>query len=100
MLEIPGIFGVNCRCTARAYVCRKNESTTPTPHPESAKADFTFFLRLELLYSILLTRNVVVGGGRFLHCLENFTLVNEPLIAPHHLVMIIINSNLVVHIIK
>ena len=72
----------------------------PPPPPESAKADFTSFLRLELLYSILLTRNVVVGGGRFLHCLENFTLVNKPLIAPHHLVMFIINSNLVVHIIK
>ena len=27
VLEIPDIFGVNGRCWALAYVCRKNEST-------------------------------------------------------------------------
>ena len=32
VLEIPDIFlGVNGRCWARAYVCRKNESPPPPP---------------------------------------------------------------------
>ena len=34
MLEIPDIFlGVNGRCWALAYVCRKNESTPLSPPP-------------------------------------------------------------------
>ena len=32
VLEISDIFlGVNGRCWARAYICRKNESTPPPP---------------------------------------------------------------------
>ena len=29
VLEIPDIFGVNGKCWAQAYVCRKNESIPP-----------------------------------------------------------------------
>ena len=68
LLEISDIFsGVNGRCWAQAYVCRKNESTPPPPPlgtkigktptlapelaPESYTAEFCIIVKV-ILWSI------------------------------------------------
>ena len=47
-----------------------------------------------LLHELYTIGHVIVVG-RYPHCLENFTNMNKPLIAPHHYVIFIIQSNLV-----
>ena len=83
--------------------------TTGSPEVHQKNADFSHpvfrqVLRLCAQTSSSACLNVisrqVVVVGRFLHCLENFTSVNKPLIEPHLLVMFIIHSNLFVHVIK